>query len=461
MKGLETMQLSKNKITTGPMFINIILFVVPIILSNVLQITFNVADIAVVGQFCGSNAVASIGATNTLTHLFLNLFIGLATGATIVVSFSLGAEQYENASEHAHNAIAIALFSGIIVGIAANIAARPMLSALGTPEGEILDGAVKYFRIYFFGAPALLLYNFGAAILKANGNSKSPFIYLTTGGIINVMLNLVFVLVLKMDVAGVAIATVISNVVASALVLIKLIKDDGTCQIKIKKIRFYPKSLLAIFKFGLPAGIQSCMFTVPNLMIQSSINSFGAVAIAGNAAATNVSGYCDMIITGFVEATLTFVSQNFGAKKYKRIRNACGICLISMAIIDVLLGIVLYMMSKPVLSIFIPGDVEAIKYGTIRLLYVTIPCFIGGMMNILTATLRGIGKPLFPMITCIFGVCIVRIIWLMTVFPVYPTIECVYLTYPVTWSITVAILAIYVIISFGKLKKDNKALQND
>lgn len=438
--------------TKGAMFPNIVRFAIPIILSNILQITFNATDVAVIGWFRGSNAVASIGATTSFIHLLLNLFIGLATGTTIAVSYALGTESRKDASEHSNNAIALSLISGIFISIVGIIAAKPVLTFLGTPEGEILDGAIKYFRIYFAGAPVLLLYNFGAAILRANGDSKRPFIFLTTGGVINILLNLFFVLVFKMSVDGVAVATVISNAIAAFLVLRTLIKTDGPCKVTLNKIKIYKDKLLIVFKFGLPAGIQSCMFSIPNIIIQSSINTFGAAAIAGNTAASNIGGYYDITTAAFAETTLTFVARNFGAGLHKRVAKACKICILSAFWVSLLLGVASYIIREPLLSIFVPNNAEAIRYGNIRLFFLALPNFIGAIMSVLTAALRGIGKPFFPMVTTIFGVCVVRVIWLMTVFRIYPTIECVYFTYPFTWTITGLILGVYLLYSYNKIK---------
>lgn len=439
------MQMQGVRITQGRILPNIIRFAIPIVFSNILQITFNAVDVAVVGWFCGSNAVASVGATTSLIHLLLNLFIGLATGTNIAVSFSLGMENREEAGKHAHNAVAVSLFSGVVVALLALWMARPALTAMATPAGEILDGAVLYFRIYFLGAPFLLLYNFGSAILRANGDSERPFLYLSLGGVANVILNIVLVLVFDMTVDGVAIATVLSNMISASLAFRHLLRMEGPCRVTPKKIRIHKKMLLTVLKFGLPAGIQNCMFSLPNLMIQSSINTFGAAAVAGNTAGTNVCGYCETTTAAFSETSLTFVARNLGAGKIKRVGKICRTCLLSIFVCSLTLGLLAYGFHRPLLSLFVPGNEEAIEYGRIRLLFLAIPNFIGAFMSVMTAIIRGLGKPFYPMITTVFGVCVVRVIWLLTVFPLIPTIECVYFTYPFTWLITSIALSVYFI----------------
>ncbi len=446
--------MSKREIvmTEGSMLGNMLRFSIPLILTNVLQITFSAADSAVVGQFAGSDALASVGATTTLIHLLINLFIGLSTGTSIVVSFALGANDEEGARRHSHNAVATALISGVFIGIVGIFVARPALVMMDTPE-NVLEGAIIYFRIYFAGAPVLLLYNFGAAILRANGDTKRPFIYLTLGGILNVILNLVFVIGFNMEVAGVALATVVANALSAVLVLRELTKINSACRVSIKKIRIYKDKLLAVLKFGLPAGIQSCMFSLPNLMIQASINSFGEAALAGNTAARNIDAYYDVCNNAFSECALTFVSRNYGAKKYKRIKTATCISLAGAMMVSLVLGVGSYIIREPLLSIFISNNPEAMEYGMTRMFYLALPNFIAAAMGVLTAAIRGVGKPIFPMITTVLGVCGVRILWLIFVLPMYNTIECVYFTYPFTWALTCIALGVYLCISYRCLMK--------
>lgn len=428
--------------TKGKIFSNIIRFSIPIILSNLLQITFNTADIAVVGQFCGSNAVAAIGATSPLVHLLINMFIGIAVGVTVTVSHSLGAKKYEDSNKYAHTAVAAALICGIIIAVAGSLIARSALKMMGTPEGEVLDGAVIYFKIYTMGAPVLLLYNFSAAIVKANGDSQKPFIFLTIGGILNVILNLIFVLIFSMTVDGVALATVIANMVSALLTVRYLINCDNPCKIKLKNIKISKHHLNSILKFGLPVCIQNSMFSIPNMMIQSYINLYGVAAVAGNSAASNVGHYLDVIGTAASEATINFVSRNFGAKLYDRIKKSVKIIVVTSSLLSLFFGIMTYILRVPVLSIFIPGDTRAIEYGSIRLMYLIIPYIIACLMTVFNSALRGLGKPVMPMVISIFSVFVVRILWLIFIYPFFPSIQCVYFTFPFTWSIACVILGI-------------------
>lgn len=448
------MKQNEMQMTTGPMLGKMIAFAVPLILSGLLQITFNAADSAVVGRFAenGSLALASIGATTALIHLLINLFIGLATGTLIAVSYALGAGNGESARLHAHNAIATALISGILIGTIGIVIARPVLSAMDTPP-EALDGAVLYFRIYFAGAPLFLLYNFGGSILRALGDTRRPFLYLTIGGVVNILLNLFFVIVLRIAVAGVAIATVMSNGISAALVLRFLMKADTPCRIQPKNIRIHWDQLKIILRYGIPAGLQNCMFSISNVLIQSSINSFGQSALTGNTAASNISGYYDICTSAMADTALTFVSRNYGAGQYRRSGRAALLSLAYVSVTSLLLSLSAYALRVPLLSIFIRNDPEAIRYGSIRLFYLALPNITAALMSVLSACIRALEKPVYPMLTTLFGVCVVRIIYLYTVFRAIPTIDCLYFSYPFTWTLTDVFLAAYLFVLYRTLKK--------
>lgn len=440
--------------TEGPMLGNVIHFAIPIILSNLLQITFNAADSAVVGQFAGRTAVAAVGAANPLINLMINLFIGLATGTLIAVSYSLGERNYRDARLHTHNSIATAIVCGIVIAVLSITFARPLLSMMQTPP-DVLNEAVTYFSIYFAGAPLYLLYNYGAAILRANGDTRRPFLFLAIGGIANVVLNLIFVIGFHMTVDGVAIATDISNGIASFLVLRTLIKEDGPCRLTLRDVRIYPRHLAEILKYGLPAGIQNCMFSISNVLIQSSVNSFGSAATAGKAAALQLCGYNDSVNAGISETALTFVSHNYAAKKYDRCKKVSRLIVLLVSCTSVAIGVSIYLMRNPLLSIFIPGDTEAIKVGSIFLFYLAAHNITGANTNVLTSCIRGINKPVFPMVTTIFFVCVVRVIWIYTVFrlPAFHSIESISFTYPLTWVLACIALGTYLIIHIRKLNK--------
>ena len=434
----------KNEVnmTDGPLFLNILRFSVPILLSSILQMSFSTADLAVVGRLCNSNALASIGATTSLTNLMLNLFMGMASGATIAVSFSLGKKNEKDISEHIHNAMAVAFISGALVAILAFIVARPALSAMGV-EGDILNGAVKYFTIYFAGAPFSLVYNYGASIINAHGDSKSPFKFLAISGALNLALNIFFVWAFDMDIAGVALATVISNGVSSVLVIRSLMKNEGCSRLYLKKIKIYKKRLFTIMKFGIPAGIQSCMFSIPNVLIQTSINSFGPAAITGNTAAVSAGAYYEMGHGALGQCAMTFISRNYGAGNYKRIKKILFRCLLVVIGISGTLGWTTYFLSDYVLAIFIKDNPAAMEVGKLRLFYLALPNMIGAAHSVYASSVRGLGKSIYPMVTNILGVCVFRIVWLATVFPIYHTLDCVYITYPITWAIALVALVIY------------------
>lgn len=438
--------------TEGPLLGKILKFSIPLMMSGMLQLVFNAADNVVVGRFSGSNALASVGATTSLIHLLINLFIGLSVGAAVTISHSIGSGNLESASEHAHNAIATSLLAGVFIGIVGIVIARPVLSAMDTPAAA-LDGAVLYFQIYFAGAPFLLLYNFGAAILRSVGDTSRPFVYLAISGVVNVILNLIFVINFDMSVLGVALATLISNAISSLLVLRALIKTEGTCQIKLARVKIYKNKLSALLRIGLPAGLQSCMFSFSNVFIQSSINSFGELALAGNTAAISVLGFLETGTSAFSEATVTFTSQNHGAGKYDRVRQVGIICALSITIIGIIFGVLIYLYSHILLSFYLPGEEDAIFYGKERLLYLSVPHALLGIMNAVTGLIRGLDSHVFPMVVTIFGVCILRIIYLYTVFPLFNTLASLYIMYPITWLSTTAILFVHYIHLYRKLAR--------
>ena len=389
--------------TDGPLFLNILRFAVPILLSSILQMSFSTADLAIIGRMSSNpNALASIGATSSLTNLMLNLFMGLASGTTIAVSFSLGKKDEKAVSEHIHNSMAVALISGVFVAVLAFFVARPALSAMGV-EGDILDGAVKYFTIYFAGAPLILLYNYGASIKNAQGDSKSPFKFLAISGALNVVLNIVFVWLFDMDVVGVALATVISTGVSAVLVVRSLMKNEGSGKLYLNKIKIYKKRLFTIMKFGIPSGIQSCMFSIPNVLIQSSVNSFGAAAITGNTAAVNAGAYYEMGHGALGQCAMTFIARNYGAGNFKRIRQVLVRCLLVVIAISGTLGWTTYFLSDYVLAIFIKNNPAAMEIGKLRLFYLALPNMIGAAHSVYASSVEDWAKPYIPWLQISLG----------------------------------------------------------
>ncbi len=421
----------------GPLLSNIVLFSIPLILTGILQLLYNAVNIVVVGRFVGSYALAAVGSTSALINLLTNLFIGLSTGASVVMAKYCGAGQQNDASETVHTAIAISTISGIILTIFGVLMAKPLLQAMGTPD-DVLEHAVLYMRIFFLGMPASMIFNFSSAILRAVGDTRRPLYYLSISGIVNVALNLMFVLVFHMDIAGVAVATVISQYVSVILILICLVHSDGCIQLQWRKIRFYKDKLVDIIKIGLPAGVQGTIFSISNVLIQSSVNSFGSAVVAGNSAAMNIEGFVFISMNALYQAALNFTGQNIGARKYDRIGRILGVCLISVTTVGIIFGGLSYLFASNLLGIY-TVDQDVIATGIIRMGYVCAPNFIGGVMDVLVGSLRGMGYSVLPMLASIVGVCGIRITWILTLFAINHTLETLYLSYPISWAITACV----------------------
>ncbi len=435
-------------LTQGPLLKNIIFYTIPIILTGILQLLFNTADLVVVGRYCGSVSVAAVGATGAIINLIINLFIGLSVGAGVTVAHGLGAGKSEDVRRTVHTAIPAALISGAILTVVGVFGARTFLSLMGTPD-DVIGLSTKYMKIYFCGITASMLYNFGAAILRAAGDTKSPLYFLTSAGIINVILNLIFVILFKMNVAGVALATTISQVVSAILVIRALILRDDACKLELRKMRIYSRQLKRIFQIGFPAGVQGSLFAISNVIIQSSVNSFGSVVMSGNAAAGSIEGFVYMSMNAYSQTSINFTGQNYGAGKLDRIKKTMVICLSSVFITGAVLGGIARLAGHPLLSIYIPGDDEAIAVGITRLTYICLPYFLCGLMDVTTGLIRGLGYSVLPMIITIAGVCGLRIVWIYTIFqiPEYHTLKCLYLSYAISWSTTFLIeLAVFLIL---------------
>jgi len=442
--------LNKNMLT-GPLFLNILLYTVPIILTSVLQLLFNAADLMVVGRFCGSISVAAVGSTNSLTNLMVNFFIGLSVGAGVTIAHGLGGHKYEAVHKTVHTALPTALVCGGILTVIGVTFCKTFLRLMGTPE-DVLPLSTVYMRIYFAGVTFTMIYNFCAAILRAAGDTKSPLIYLTFSGIINVLLNLVFVIVLHMNVAGVALATILSQGISAFLVLRTLMRRTDACRLDLKKMRFHKIPLMKMLRIGLPAGMQSSLFSISNVIIQSSVNSFGGILMSGNAAAYNIEGFVYAALNAFHQTAVNFIGQNAGAKQYKRVYKTLWLCLLSVTVFGLGLSYAGYYFGPQLLSLYITDSPEAISYGLMRLSIVCIPYFICGMMDVTTGALRGLGASLTPMLISVLGVCGIRIGWIYTVFqiPQYHTPESLYISYPISWAVTFLIQFIAFLIVYRK-----------
>ena len=432
----------------GPLFLNIVTYTIPIILTSLLQLLFNAADLVVVGRFCGSISVAAVGATGYITNLTVNLFMGLSIGAGVCMAHAVGGRDEQAMHRTVHTALPTALVSGgalTVIGVAFS---ETFLIWMGTPE-EVLPLSTLYMRLYFCGMTFHMVYNFCAAILRAAGDTKGPLIYLTIAGVVNVVLNVIFVTLCDMNVAGVALATAISQGVSAVLVVRALMHRNDECRLHLKKMRFYKAQLLKMIGKGLPAGIQGSMFSISNVVIQSSINSFGDVFMSGNAAASNIEGFAYVCMNAFHQTALNFTGQNVGAGQYKRVSKIAGICLASVAVVGLVIGGAMYLFAPQLLSIYITDSREAIAHGVHRMAYLVIPYFLLGLQDVTTGMLRGLGASLAPMLVSVLGVCGLRIVWVSTVFqmPQFHTPDWLFVSYPISWAVTfVAQLVLYTLV---------------
>ena len=441
---------SSIPMTEGSLFRNTFLFSLPLILSSWLQLLFNAADTIVVGRFSGAQALAAVGSTGSINQLLICLFLGLGTGANVIVARAIGAKNHDFASRSAHTAIATALLSGVILSFLGFFLSRPLLKMMDSPA-DVIDLATTYMRIIFIGMPMQLLYNFCAALLRSVGDTKKPLYFLTVAGVVNVILNLFFVIVLDMSVAGVAIATVISHTISSLLALRSLTKRDDMLRIDLKKLRIEWKIFIEIARVGLPTGIQSAMFSIANVLIQSTRNSFGSIVMAGCAASSNVGGFISQGLNAFAMACTSFVSQNYGAKKPQRILRSMWVCQIWSLMITGALGVLGYFFGEQLLSLY-NNDPEVIKWGMEQFMVVNVPYFLMGFQSIFSGALRGIGYSLLPMIISIVGICIFRVVWVMTIFKLNPTLRFLNISYPISWTITGIVMGITFFCFFKRVK---------
>ncbi len=440
-------------VTKGPLLLKIFRFSLPLMAAGILQLGFNMVDSMVVGRFDGSRALASVGATTTIINLLVNGFIGLSVGATVVISQSMGAKDYKRASEYAHASITVSLMLGVIMGICGFFVSGTALKLMGVPA-EVLPLSRMYLRIYFIGTPVSLLYNFGSAIMRTVGDTKRPMLYLGVGGIVNVFLNLLFVIVFKLSVAGVAIATVISNIVSAVLVMRDLMTSGTCCRINIKELGFKAEELKNIFAIGFPACIQSAMFSISNIIMQSSINSFGAAAIAGNTAAQSLEGFQMVALDGFTQSCTTFVGQNFGAKKPSRIMRVWGLCLLCSVIAEIVFVCVMIPLRFKAIALFIPDDAKAVAFASKRYVIMCSTHIFAAVMNITVGALRSMGKSLLPMLQSIFGVCILRLIYIFTYFRTHRDYITLMSIYPATWFITACVLVCMFLVCCRRFKRE-------
>ena len=455
---VRVMEKSKSKkyemdMCSGSLLKKIIIFYVPLMLSGVLQLLFNAADIVVVGRFAGNEALAAVGSTSALINLLVNIFIGLSVGANVLVAHYYGAGQKKELSEMVHTAIMTSVLGGLILVAAGWILSRPALTMMGTPE-NVIDYAVLYMRIFFVGMPVMLIYNFGAAILRAVGDTKRPLYYLLVAGVVNVVLNLIFVIAFSMGVAGVAAATVISQVVSAGLIVRCLVQTESDYRLNVRELRIVPNKLGKMIQIGVPAGLQGALFSISNVLIQSSVNSFGSIAMAGNTAASNIEGFVYTSMNAFYQTNISFTGQNYGAKKFQRIGKILLICQVLVIAVGLLMGNAAYFFGNTLLRLY-STDAEVIGYGVRRLSIIGTTYFLCGMMDVMVGSLRGIGYSIMPMLVSLTGACLFRVVWIYTVFQRHYSLQTLYISYPISWILTFTAHLICFIVVYRKLKKDH------
>ena len=439
----------------GPLLGKMLLFTLPLMASSILQLLFNAADIIVVGNFSadGDHALAAVGSNTPLINLLVNFFIGLSIGANVLVARYYAAKKEQELRETVHTAMLIGLISGFFLTAVGIAGARQILIWMSTPA-EILDLATMYLRVYFAGMTAMMIYNFGSAILRAVGDTRRPLIFLIIAGVVNVLLNLLFVIVFEMSVVGVGLATVISQCISAVLILICLFRERGSIRLELRSLRINGKILWRILQIGLPASLQGTLFAISNVIIQASVNTFGDVVVTGNSAAANIEGFVYVAMNSFYQAAISFTSQNLGAGKFERITKILFRAQICVVVVGVVLGNLVVLFGRPLLGLYTdnPAVVEA---GMVRLRVISGTYALCGMMDVMVGCLRGLGYSVMPMIVSLIGACGLRLLWIFTMFQTEPfhTPMSLYLTYPVSWVITVAAHVICFIIVWTRMKK--------
>ena len=439
----------------GPILPAILQFTLPLAATGMLQLLFNAADVIVVGKFSGSTALAAVGATSSLVNLIVNTFIGISVGVNILVARRVGCRDDDGVYRASHCAIALSALLGLLVMAIGLLFSRPLLESMATPE-DILEKSTLYLKIYFLGVPFTLIYNFGAAILRAYGDTRRPMAYLTASGIINALLNLFFVIVCRIDVAGVAIATVISQIVSVVLVLRCLLRFDGPARIRWKELRIYKEEAAQMLQIGLPAGLQSMLFSISNVFVQSAVNGFGADVVAANTASNNIGQFTYTAMNSVYHASITFTSQNLGARRYDRIHRIFWASMAAVLIVGVPLSAVSIVFGPQLLGVYIarsdPAYDAIIRYGMVRSYYVIAPYILCGLMDASCGMVRGLGSAWLPMIVSLTGACLMRIVWIWTIFRWVHTLESLYISYPISWFITAAVHAICYLAVWKKLR---------
>lgn len=425
-----------KKLTEGNLLLNILIFSFPLMLSGILQLLFNAADTIVVGQFAGKTSLAAVGSTTSLIHLLINLFIGLAVGANVVAAHFIGAEKFKEANETMYSSIIVSLFCGIILAIIGVFFSSFFLHIMGCPD-DVIGLASKYMKIYFLGMPALMIYDFGSAVLRALGDTKHPLYYLCISGVINVILNLIFVIAFHMGVVGVALATTISQCISAVLILVKLCRGTEYLKFSFGKLSFNKSICLRMVKIGFPAGIGGVLFSLSNVVVQSSVNSFGSVVIAGCSAAANIEGFLYASTNCFFHAGLTFAGQYIGAGKYKKVPKILLCCAGSAFVVCSILSALVCIFREPLARIYLT-DPEVMKITEMRLLIVCSSYALCSVMDVIPGVIRGMGYSIAPTLIALTGACVFRILWVATVFQKFRTLPMLLIVYPLSWVITIS-----------------------
>lgn len=431
----------------GPIISKMLIFAIPLMCSSILQLLFNAADIVVVGKFAGDNSLGAVGSTTALINLLVNLFMGLSVGANVLAARDYGGNRKDELSKTVHTSMMLSIISGIILTVVGVLFSRQILILMKSPD-EILPLASLYLKIYFIGMPASMAYNFGSAILRSVGDTKRPLYFLFAAGIVNVILNLIFVIVFNMDVAGVALATIISQYISAFLVIRCLMRESEGIKLHISKLKIHKDKLMPILRVGIPAGFQGVIFSLSNVVIQSSVNIFGNIIVSGNSAAQNIEGFIYVGMNAFYQAAISFTSQNMGAGKKERVRKIAISAQILVILTGLILGLTALFSGRWLLRIY-TNNPEVIEAGMKRMIVITTTYFLCGMMDVMVGIMRGLGYSIIPMIVSLVGACGLRLIWIATVFqiPQYHNVTTVYVAYPISWAITFTIHVItYIVI---------------
>ena len=451
----------KNKsvdMIRGPLLKNIVTFAIPVILGGWMQLFFNAADTIVIGQFCGSASVGAMGATGAISALVVNMFVGLSSGVSVAVANAAGSRDDDMIQKSVHTALMTAIIGGIIVALIGVPFAKDLLRMMDTPE-SVIDKSVVYMRIILGGNICSLVYNFGAAIMRASGDSRRPLFYITASGVLNVLLNLFFVLVLHLDVAGVALATVIANGASAFLVVRSLSQRTDAFRFFVSRLKIHKESFRKILRIGIPSGIQASMFAVSNVIIQSSVNSFGEALVAGNTASANINGFMANATTGFAVAAINFTGQNVGARQYKRIRKVIITCMEISAVLGLVLGGATYVFARPLLGLYITDSPQALAYGFLRTGYTCLPYVFYAVYEVFSASIRGLGHSTTAMIVSLGGIGIARVIWIYTIFARWRTPQVLYLSFPVSWLLTAIMMGVCLMLALRKIPNKDEPLE--